>query len=1148
MNKTVKIIVEVISPKGAKVAKDVIKDVEGEAVRSTKRTAREQEKAEKEVQRIRSQTRKDAERNDRVLEQSAKRLSDVRTREARRSADDYIRSLREMKTAEDRLNRGSSVGRSAFAGGFVGGVIGSAIAGTTSALTEGARALYDYKNNLESVSIGFTSVIGNAGKAQKFLKDLESFAKSTPFQFLDLAPIAQRLVGAQVQLEKVIPLMRDLGNITAATGKVSAERLEGIGVALTQIISKGKVSAEEMEQLAERGIPAWQILADSIGKTVGQTRKLAEDGKIGADAIVSALQKISRERYGDAMEKQSKLASSSFSKIKEAVLTAAATAFDPLYKKVSEIAYRMNREIQAQKGDLNKIGKVIAEYIGEGIGFALVSVVEFAGSRIVQTIIDTLTHKWVRTFYGGIRKSIAEASRSFTDWTGLTTPSPVTLSQQNKPPGTIDYSRPGDFSTKAPPSILPDEKEEKKRQKEREAILKADLAAQITLYENQLQEIEQKYKESFGKLEDYIKQGGSTEAFKQVFQQLKSWYGEQISTLVPLWEKLVEKQTLAEKKGNYDRLLSYTEAQKKKEDLAQNTFDLDDRAQKLLIEAQKESLIQRVKLSEDAAQRQIAIEKSSTETQIQLLELNFKSALITEEQYLKAKLQLQAKVLQYEKDRLGEVLNEVKGNAEKEIAVKQEILLLTEKIRQTEVEGAIEVTEYNKRKADEQLKAAEKQADEAAELLKKQQGELEDFQNRQREIFDDTKSWFEQLFESASGGWKGMLDFMLSELKRFAISAAATLVTSKLFGGQGGGFNIGNIFGGQGGQGGGGIGSIFGNIFGGGQTTPPFNPNAGSGISNLFSGGGISSSIGRLLGIGTGAAVGGTAATGTAVAGTAAVGSHATLGAAGAAGGAGAFGGLGSLGALMTNPWTIGIAAAAIGGFALYKLLNRNKAEKKLKKAAMSEFQIDVKDKGVLKSLKAIGESQFGRGKITNDAIAKETVRLQPSVDTLQAYANATNQTGNSALVQNLLQDENYKENVVRSKFSGFQKGGYTGRGNSYDIAGVVHRNEYVFDSSAVNRVGLSNLEGLRSGNFGGDDKAILAELKRNNVLSSAVARFLADLNEKFDALGTTTPGSIVTIGAKDAPAVIAAAYETTLQNGGARRTEQTNRGMGNTF
>ncbi|MGB3490770.1 MAG: hypothetical protein WBA62_21995 [Xanthobacteraceae bacterium] len=45
-----------------------------------------------------------------------------------------------------------------------------------------------------------------------------------------------------------------------------------------------------------------------------------------------------------------------------------------------------------------------------------------------------------------------------------------------------------------------------------------------------------------------------------------------------------------------------------------------------------------------------------------------------------------------------------------------------------------------------------------------------------------------------------------------------------------------------------------------------------------------------------------------------------------------------------------------------------------------------------------------------------------------------------------------------------FADGGYTGAGSKYQVAGVVHAGEYVFNQNAVNRIGLGNLDRLHRG------------------------------------------------------------------------------------
>jgi hypothetical protein len=50
---------------------------------------------------------------------------------------------------------------------------------------------------------------------------------------------------------------------------------------------------------------------------------------------------------------------------------------------------------------------------------------------------------------------------------------------------------------------------------------------------------------------------------------------------------------------------------------------------------------------------------------------------------------------------------------------------------------------------------------------------------------------------------------------------------------------------------------------------------------------------------------------------------------------------------------------------------------------------------------------------------------------------------------------------------AGFKTGGYTGNAGISDVAGVVHGKEFVFDAASVQRIGVDNLEAMRSGKTG---------------------------------------------------------------------------------
>ncbi len=158
--------------------------------------------------------------------------------------------------------------------------------------------------NMEQSKIAFTTMLGSAEKADTFIKELFDFAAHTPFEFVGLQESSKRLLAYGFTAEQIIPTLTAVGNAAAGLG-ASQETIGRITLALGQMQAKGKVSGEEMRQLAEVGIPAWELLAKAIGKDIPEAMKLAEKGAIPAAGAVQALIQGMSQKFPDMMEKQS---------------------------------------------------------------------------------------------------------------------------------------------------------------------------------------------------------------------------------------------------------------------------------------------------------------------------------------------------------------------------------------------------------------------------------------------------------------------------------------------------------------------------------------------------------------------------------------------------------------------------------------------------------------------------------------------------------------------------------------------------------------------------------------------------------------------------------------------------------------------------
>lgn len=158
--------------------------------------------------------------------------------------------------------------------------------------------------------IGFKTLFGSEQRAQQMMNDLDAFARTTPYKTSNVIGQTQKMLAMGWDPNRLISDMTIIGDAAAATGK-GDEGLERIVLALAQIKSKGKLSTEELNQLAEAGIGAKAYIAEGLGygsddAGMAKMAKDLEGGKVGGNAAVEMLLAGMQRDYAGMMESISK--------------------------------------------------------------------------------------------------------------------------------------------------------------------------------------------------------------------------------------------------------------------------------------------------------------------------------------------------------------------------------------------------------------------------------------------------------------------------------------------------------------------------------------------------------------------------------------------------------------------------------------------------------------------------------------------------------------------------------------------------------------------------------------------------------------------------------------------------------------------------
>lgn len=246
----------------------------------------------------------------------------------------------------------------------------------------GVAAISSIGAQAEQTSVAFKTLVGNETAAAKMLGDIYNFAAKTPFEPLDLENNAKMMLGFGVSAQKVVPYLKQLGDIAMG----DKEKLGGLSLVFGQVASAGKMQGQDLMQFINAGFNPLKELQKMTGKTYAELQDMMSKGQIGFDAVAAAIAHATSEggAFNGMSDKLSQTVRGKFSTMMGNIRQEASSMFDsikPVVLGLMDIVGALVPPISsALQFLLSIVGGVIGFFMKWKTEIAYVAVVAGAGA------------------------------------------------------------------------------------------------------------------------------------------------------------------------------------------------------------------------------------------------------------------------------------------------------------------------------------------------------------------------------------------------------------------------------------------------------------------------------------------------------------------------------------------------------------------------------------------------------------------------------------------------------------------------------------------------------------------------------------------------------------------------------------------------
>ena len=207
-----------------------------------------------------------------------------------------------------------------------------AVVGITSAAGAGIVAMgkiaFDYNSEMDNYKANFETMLGTQEAAAQKVDELKQMAAKTPFEMGDLAGATQQLLAFGVQSEDTGTYLNQLGDISLG----NKDKLNSLVAAFGKMNSTGKVTLENINQMAEQGFNPLNEISKVTGESMTDLYARVSAGKVSLDEIKLAMQNATTGtgQFAGGMEKASQTMSGRISTLKDNARALVGEVFTPI--------------------------------------------------------------------------------------------------------------------------------------------------------------------------------------------------------------------------------------------------------------------------------------------------------------------------------------------------------------------------------------------------------------------------------------------------------------------------------------------------------------------------------------------------------------------------------------------------------------------------------------------------------------------------------------------------------------------------------------------------------------------------------------------------------------------------------------------------